>query len=86
MDTEEEAPLSSRPWSARRPQSLFLSVIFIVVAGALVWQAFDYIGRGMGGVVPYLLVVGGPVLAGYYVWYFNIRDFEADEPGRTPST
>jgi len=40
----------------------------------------------MGGVVPYLLVVGGPVLAGYYVWYFNIRDFEADQPGRTPST
>ena len=86
MDTEEEAPLSSRAWSARRPQSLLLSVIFIVVAAALVWQAFDYIGRGMGGVVPYLLVVGGPVLAGYYVWYFNILDFEADQPGRTPST
>ena len=78
METEEEAPLSSRPWSARRPQSLFLSAIFIIGAGALVWQAFDYIGRGMGGVVPYLLVVGGPALASYYVWYFNIRDFEAD--------
>lgn len=86
MDPEEEAQLSSRPWSARRPQSLLFSLIFIALAVALVWQAFDYIGRGLGGVVPYLIVVGGPAIAAYYVWYFNIRNFDAEQPGQKPST
>ena len=62
------------------------SVIFIALAVALVWQAFDYIGRGLGGVVPYLIVVGGPAIAAYYVWYFNLRNFDAEQPGQTPST
>ena len=86
VDPDQEAQLSSRPWSARRPQNLFLSAIFIVVAAALVWQAFDYIGRGLGGAIPYLLIVGGPLLAGYYVWYFNIRDFEGEQTPQTPSS
>lgn len=71
--------LMERPWSARKPQSLLLSVIFIVVAIALVWQAFTYIGEGTGGAIPYLLIIGGPLLAGYYIWYFNFRDFEAEQ-------
>ena len=86
MDPEEEAQLSSRPWSARRPQSLLFSLIFIVLAVALVWQAFDYIGRGLGGVVPYLIVVGGPAIAAYYVWYFNLRNFDAEYLAATSDT
>lgn len=76
MDNDDVDELTARPWSARRPQSLVLSVVFIVLAVALVWQAFSYIGKGVGGAIPYLLIVGGPVLAGYYIWYFNVRDFE----------
>ncbi len=77
MDDEIER-LVERPWSARRPQSLALSLVFIVVAIALVWQAFSYISQGMGGAIPYLLIIGGPLLAGYYIWYFNFRNFEAE--------
>lgn len=69
---------AGRPWSARRPQNLVLSAAFVVLAIALVWQAFAYIGQGIGGAVPYFLVVGGPAIALYYIWYFNFRNFEAD--------
>lgn len=74
-----ETDLTGRPWSARRPQNVVLSVVFIALAIALVWQAFAYIGQGVGGLIPYLLIIGGPGLAGYYIWYFNLRSFEADE-------
>ena len=75
---EQDTYNAGRPWSARRPQSLVLSVMFIALAVALVWQAFSYIGQGIGGAVPYFLVVGGPAIAIYYIWYFNFRNFEAD--------
>ena len=71
---------AGRPWSARRPQSLVLSLIFVIVAVALVMQAFDYIGRGIGGAVPYFLVLAGPAMAIFYIWYFNFRDFDAGLP------
>lgn len=77
--SEEMAELTSRPWSARRPQSLLLSVVFVVLAAALVWQAITYIGQGIGGAIPYILIIGGPLLAGFYIWYFNFRDFEAED-------
>lgn len=70
---------AGRPWSARRPQSLVLSLLFIVLAVALVMQAFSYIGEGIGGVIPYVLVLAGPAVALFYIWYFNFRDFEADQ-------
>lgn len=69
---------AGRPWSARRPQSVLLSAVFVVLAVALVWQAFAYIGQGIGGAVPYFLVVGGPAIAAYYIWYFNFRNFESE--------
>lgn len=77
-DTGQDTYYAGRPWSARRPQSLLLSAMFVVLAVALVWQAFAYIGQGIGGAVPYFLVVGGPGIAIYYIWYFNFRNFEAD--------
>ena len=70
---------AGRPWSARRPQSLVLSLLFIVLAVALVMQAFSYISQGIGGVIPYVLVLAGPAVALFYIWYFNFRDFEADQ-------
>ena len=81
MDTEpvRDTYDPGRPWSARRPQNLILSAIFIVLAVALVLQAFSYIGQGIGGVIPYVLVLAGPAVAIFYIWYFNFRDFEADQ-------
>jgi hypothetical protein len=70
---------AGRPWSARRPQSLLLSLVFIALAVALVMQAFSYIGQGIGGVIPYVLVLAGPAVAIFYIWYFNFRNFEADQ-------
>jgi len=65
-----------RPWSARRPQSLVLSAVLILLAAVLVWQALSYIGEGVGGLVPYLMLFAGPALAVYYTWYFNFMKFD----------
>lgn len=69
---------AGRPWSARRPQNLVLSLLFVILAVALVLQAFAYIEQGIGGVIPYVLVLAGPAVAVFYIWYFNFRDFEAE--------
>ena len=67
-----------RPWGARRPQNLLISLGFIALAVALVWQALQYIGQGIGGAIPFFLIIAGPLMAGFYIWYFNFRDFEAE--------
>jgi len=80
----DQAPIQDdynpgRPWGARRPQSLFISLVFIALAVALVWQALQYIGQGVGGAIPFFLIIAGPLVAGFYIWYFNFRDFEAEQ-------
>ena len=70
-DTEE----SIRPWSARKPQNYVLSAILVIIGFALVWQGFALIDDGVGGVIPYFIIILGPALAVYYTWYFTIRDF-----------
>ncbi len=74
----DEYVADSRPWTARKPQSYFMSGILIALAIALVWQGFSYINAGTGGLVPYFIILGGPVLAIYYTWYFSFRRFESD--------
>lgn len=75
---DDEKTQDVRPWSARRPQSLLFSALLVVVAILLVRQGVTSIGAGEGGFVPYLVIVGGPILAGYYIWYFNFRRFGSD--------
>lgn len=72
--------MTERPWSTKRPQSFVLSLVLIGLAVALVWQAFAYISQGIGGAIPYFLMIGGPVMAGYYVWYFNFQKFDEESP------
>ena len=74
----DEYVADSRPWAARKPQSYFMSGILIALAIALVWQGFSYINAGTGGLVPYFIILGGPVLAIYYTWYFSFRRFDSD--------
>lgn len=76
--TTTNEDITGRPWGARRPQNFLVSALFIGLAVALVWQAFAYIGEGVGGVVPFLLIPAGPGIAIYYIWYFNFRDFESE--------
>jgi len=67
-----------RPWSTKKPQNFVLSVVLIIVAIMLVRQGLDYIDQGVGGFVPYAMILGGPTLAAYYTWYFTIRKFEGE--------
>lgn len=59
-----------QPWSTKSPQRYVLSAVMIVLAAALVATGLDYISSGVGGVVPYLIVVAGPLVAIFYIWYF----------------
>jgi hypothetical protein len=68
----------ARPWSARRPQNFILSAVLIALAIALVMQSMAFIREGVGGLVPYLMILGGPSLAAFYTWYFTIRKFQDD--------
>lgn len=63
------------PWSARAPQRYVFAAAAVVIAVAVVISALAYISSGTGGVVPYLMLVGGPVLGGIYAWYFGFRRF-----------
>ncbi len=51
----------------------------IALAVALVLQGFAYISDGIGGPIPYLIVLGGPALAAYYTWFFVFRKAESEE-------
>ena len=72
----EEQRGDGRPWSARRPQNVVLSALLIVIAILLVRQGLAYIAAGQGGFVPFLIILGGPVLAVYYTWYFCFYRFD----------
>lgn len=77
-DSHQQRVYDERPWSARRPQNYLLSAVLIALAVALVIQGLAFIGDGVGGVVPYLMILGGPALAAFYTWYFTMRTFESD--------
>ncbi len=69
-DSPEAYP---RPWSSRSPQRWLFAAIAVALAIAVVIAAVNYISLGRGGIVPYLMLAGGPTLGAYYVWYFAIR-------------
>ena len=64
------------PWSARAPQRYVFAAIAVVLGIAVVVTALAYIRAGVGGVVPFLMITVGPVLAVIYVYYFGFRRFE----------
>ena len=64
------------PWSARAPQRYVFAVIAAVLGVAVVVTALAYIRAGVGGVVPFLMITVGPVLAVVYVYYFGFRKFD----------
>jgi|GEM_PF-351938 hypothetical protein len=50
-----------------------LAGLFVAVAVALVYQGIIYINDGIGAMVPYLMIVLGPSLAVFYVWFLLFR-------------
>ena len=52
------------------PRNFLLSAFVLVVTVAFVLQGISYIIDGVGAVVPYLMVIGGPILGIFYIWYF----------------
>lgn len=73
-----DAATPARPWSTRRPQNFVLSAVLIVLGIALAIQGVVYVSQGVGGAIPYFIILLGPALAIYYTWYFTIRDPEAE--------
>lgn len=65
--------MNERNWSLRPPQRYIIPVLIAVVMGAVVWAGVNFIQEGTGGAVPYFMIVLGPLLAGYYIWFFAIR-------------
>jgi CHASE2 domain-containing sensor protein len=64
------------PWSARAPQRYVFAVVAAALGIAVVITALAYIRAGVGGVVPFLMITVGPVLAVVYVYYFGFRKFD----------
>ena len=78
--TQSDSTTDGSTQSARANRSagkLALSVAFIAIAIGLVYQGVIYIGDGIGGLVPYLMILLGPALAVYYIWYLLFRAPEA---------
>lgn len=66
--------MQTQSWLHRRPQNVFIGILFALLGTALVTQALRYIADGTGGLVPFLMLLGGPVLSIYYIWYFNFYE------------
>ena len=61
------------PWSVRAPQKWVFSAIALLIAVAIVVSAITSIAKDVGGLPPYLMLFVGPVLGGFYVWYFALK-------------
>ena len=75
---------SSQPWSMRRPQRYLFSLGVIVLMIAVMSTGVGFISSGEGGVVPFLMILVAPVLAIFYVWYFNFSEFAKEESVELP--
>lgn len=73
---DEQWPI---PWSARPPQRYVFAILAVVLGIAIVVTAAAYIQAGTGGIVPFLMITVGPVLAGVYVYYFGFRKFDQQD-------
>jgi len=67
------------PWSARAPQRYVFAALAVVIGIAVIATGVGYIQAGTGGVVPFLMVTVGPVLAVVYVYYFGFRKFDQQD-------
>jgi len=69
--------MSEIPWSSRAPQRYVLAVITVIIAIAVIITGVGYATNGVGGIVPYLMIIVAPVLAVTYVYVFAFKKWEA---------
>jgi hypothetical protein len=62
-----------RDWSRRSPQRYGFAALAVLVTVAIVVTALGFIGDGVGGVIPFFMLLVGPALGGFYVWNFVLR-------------
>lgn len=79
MTEPSQSDLVAVPWSARSPQRYVFAVLAVVIGIAVVVTALAYIRAGTGGVVPFLMITVGPILAVVYVYYFGFRTFDQQD-------
>ena len=79
MSEPTDATTIPVPWSARAPQRYVFAALAVIIGIAVVLTAIAYIQAGTGGVVPYLMITVGPVLAVVYVYYFGFRKFDTQD-------
>ena len=61
------------PWSVRAPQKWVFSAIALLITVAIVVSAITSIAKDVGGLPPYLMLFVGPILGGFYIWYFALK-------------
>ncbi len=61
------------PWSVRTPQKWVFSAIALLITVAIVVSAITSIAKDVGGLPPYLMLFVGPILGGFYIWYFALK-------------
>ena len=61
------------PWSVRSPQKWVFAAIALLITVAIVVSAITSIANDVGGLPPYLMLFVGPVLGGFYIWYFALK-------------
>ncbi len=61
------------PWSVRAPQKWGCSAIALLITFAIVVSAITSIAKDVGGLPPYLMLFVGPILGGFYSWYFALK-------------
>ena len=61
------------PWSVMAPQKWVFSAIALLITVAIVVSAITSIAKDVGGLPPYLMLFVGPILGGFYIWYFALK-------------
>jgi hypothetical protein len=61
------------PWSVRAPQKWVFAAIALLITAAIVVSAITSIAKDVGGLPPFLMLFVGPVLGGFYIWYFTLK-------------
>lgn len=79
MAEPSQTEVTTIPWSARAPQRYVFAALAVIIGIAVVVTALGYIRAGTGGVVPFLMITVGPILAIVYVYYFGFRRFDPQD-------
>lgn len=70
------SPETFTPWSSQAPQKYFLALLTVVIGVAVTVAAIFYIGDGVGGFVPFIMLLAGPALTVVYIYVFLFKKWD----------